>query len=84
MYLVVANVAGDLRFNTMWAPAWIGLDRSLCAELQQGLHPFAGRPLTQELLQEAHGHLVDTLCAKYPQLPGLRHCLDALKSVTPT
>lgn len=82
MYLVIASGDGKLLFNTMWAPVWIGLDRSLCEELQQGLRPFADRPLTQELLREVHDHLVEDICARYPQLPGLRHYLDALKSVT--
>lgn len=81
MRLISSLEPGKVEFNFMWAPTFIGLDNRLKQELEKKLAPeFKGRPLTEEVLDEAHERVIALILEKYP-LEGLRDYLDALKFV---
>ena len=82
MRLVTITGPGRVEFAFMWAPTFIGQDSRLKAALEKALAPeLVGKELTTETLDWAHERVLDFLCEHYPDIPGLRDYLDALKFV---
>lgn len=74
---------GVVELNYTFLPLFLGGHQSLMQEIEQELGKrFAGRLLTEEVLDEMHEAVLDYLAGKYPYLEGLRDYLDGVKFVT--
>lgn len=82
MRLLHRTAPGMLGLNYMWLPTWVGMNGSLIKEIEQHLNPIlAGNPITDELLEQADGLIIDYLVKKFPHITGLFEYLDGLKYV---
>jgi len=83
MRLVVSPETGVVELNYTWLPTWIGINTPLKNELEKALaDKLVGKPLTEEVLDEAHDLVVDFFAQRFPSMKGLRDYLDSLKFVT--
>jgi len=66
-------------------PTWIGLNSRLIKEIENAVaDSLKGRPLTEELLDEASQRVIDFLAKKHSDIEGLAEYLDGLKFVRVT
>ena len=82
MRVVVVTEPGKLELSWMWLPTFLGQDPRLMQEIGKELGPkLQGKPMTEEVLNEAHEMVLDFICEKYKTIKGLRDYLDAIKFV---
>ena len=82
MKIVQRTGPGEVGLNYMWLPTWIGMNGALIKEIEQYIAPLlVGKPLTDEVLDEAGEAVVRFLSNKFPNLKGIFEYLDGLKYV---
>jgi len=82
MRLITRTGPGEVEFNFMWAPTFIGLDSTVKKEIEKHMGPkLVGKTMDDDTLDWAHDEVIDFLCQRYGGIPGLRDYLDALKFV---
>lgn len=70
-----------VELNTMWLPTWLGHNAQLKRQLEQELAPrFVGKPLTDEVLEEAHQAVLEFIQRNF-KIEGLFDYLDGIKFV---
>lgn len=82
MRLVDRTAPGQVGFNYMWAPTWIGMNSQLIREIDEHLATvLTGRELTEDTLDLGHQTVLAFLEAKFGNISGLFDYLDGLKYV---
>ena len=82
MRTVYAPKPGVIALNFMWLPTFIGFGNALKKEIELELKPkIEGLPFTEETLDKAHELVIDAILKRFPDRPGLRDYLDAIKFV---
>jgi hypothetical protein len=82
MRLITIEEPGVLAVSWTWLPAWLGMQSTLINEVSAVVKPkVEGRPLTEELLDEAHAEVVDFLCSRFPAIVGLREHLESIRHI---
>jgi len=66
----------------MWLPAWIGLNPVVMKELGDALkQKVEGKELSEDVLDEVHGMVVEWLAGRFAAVKGLKEHLDHLSEV---
>lgn len=82
MRLVDRTAPGQVGFNYMWAPTWIGMNSQLVREIDEHLATvLVGRELTEDTLDLGHQTVLAFLESKFGNINGLFDYLDGLKYV---
>lgn len=82
MRFVIRTSPGVVELNWMWMPAFLAHDAALKKRIEDELAPLlTGKELTEDLLDAAHEHALDVMCAWHKSLTSLRDYLDAIKFV---
>lgn len=82
MRAVTAPEPGVVELNYMWLPSFIGMNGVLKRKLEKALkEEIEGRPLSEELLDEAHNLVISFLEKEFPGISGLKDYLDGLKFI---
>ncbi len=82
MRFLQRTAPGVLGLNYMWLPTWVGMNSNLIKEIEEHVTPIlAGQAITDELLDQADGLIINYLVQKFPYITGLFEYLDGLKYV---
>lgn len=82
MRAVTTPEPGVVELNYMWLPSFIGMNGVLKRKLEKALKSeIEGRPLSEELLDEAHELVIAFLEKEFPAIHGLREYIDGLKFI---
>jgi hypothetical protein len=81
MRTVIRTGPGEVQFNWMWLPTWIGMNTHLKREIEENIgKKLIGQPLDEATLDMANEEVIDFLDKRYPGFE-LREYLDSLKFV---
>ncbi len=82
MRTVTVTEEGVVELAFMWLPVFFGINSALRQDMESSLKgKIEGRPLTEELLDEADNLVIEFIEAKFPHIKGIRDYLEALKYV---
>lgn len=82
MRVVVPTATGVLELNWQWLPTWLGVNGVIRREMQDAIaKKVEGKPMTQEVLDEAQEEVIAFLEERFPAIEGMRQFLDALKYI---
>lgn len=82
MRTVIKTGPGEVQFNWMWMPTWIGMNTVLKKDIEEVIgKKLVGLPLDDATLDMAHEMVIDYLDQRFSEFQ-LREYLDSLKFVS--